>query len=715
MKYRTTSWLIGTAAAVLAWTGAAQAQGVSAPQPADQEASGGGLEEIVVTAQKRGEKLQNVPIAITALTSLQLARANIQSVSDLTLATPSLNFSQTAVFAQPYIRGVGTDSFSPGNEASVATYVDGVYIASMNAGTFALNNIARIEVLKGPQGTLYGRNSTGGLINVITDTPDEALRVRGNISYGNYQRIGGQAYIAGGIAPGVAADLAVSISDQGKGYYRNVGTGHRIASEDGTYLRSKLVADLSPAVRITLAGDYADFRNTLANARQPARGTIPAPTTLPGTYSTTPGLYYNSRDDLGRVKDWGLSATASVDLDALRIVSITAYRRTAGDQYLDGDDSSAPVSDTITHQNYRQFTQEVQVLSPDGARLEWIVGGFYMNADAGWNPIDVYANGVRQSSSRLFSKSVSAAVFGQASLHVGAHGRLTLGARYSYDKKDYRRSFAPASPVSDSWKRPTWRIAYDQHLNGATLAYASYNRGYKSGVYNTLFGPPVAVNPETVDSFEVGLKNDLADRQLRINVAAFYTRFHDIQVRSQLPGNTSVSLQNAASARIYGADADIYAALGGDFQLQAGLSWIHGRYTDFPRAEIYIPRATGGNQLTIGDASGDPLPRTPEFSGNVGLSFDHAMPDESRVSASINLYVSDTIFWAPGARVKTGGYGVLNGTLGYAFPGNAFSVEAFARNLTDTRYANYVVPSANADRTSYAQPRTYGVRLSVRY
>jgi iron complex outermembrane receptor protein len=111
------------------------------------------------------------------------------------------------------------------------------------------------------------------------------------------------------------------------------------------------------------------------------------------------------------VKDWGLSATAAVDMGAAKLVSITAYRRTAGDQYLDGDDSSAPLSDTITHQNYRQLTQEVQLLSPDGAPLEWIVGAFYMNADAGWNPIDVYANGVRQSSSRLFSKSVSAAIF----------------------------------------------------------------------------------------------------------------------------------------------------------------------------------------------------------------------------------------------------------------------------------------------------------------
>ncbi|WP_281273911.1 TonB-dependent receptor [Sphingobium fluviale] len=117
----------------------------------------------------------------------------------------------------------------------------------------------------------------------------------------------------------------------------------------------------------------------------------------------------------------------------------------------------------------------------------------------------------------------------------------------------------------------------------------------------------------------------------------------------------------------------------------------------------------------MGDASGDPLPRTPEFSGNVGLSYDHKMGDESRLFASTNLYGTDAVFWAPGARVKTGGYGVLNATLGYAFPRDVFSIEAFGRNLTDTRYANYVVPSANADRTSYAQPLTYGVRFSVHY
>ena len=708
MKVRLT---LGTAIAVLAWSGVAHAQSQPATAPTEQDANT--LEDIVVTAQKRGENLQVVPIAITALTATQLERANIQTGMDLTFATPSLNFSQTAVFAQPYIRGIGTDSFSPGNEASVATYVDGVYIASMNAGTFAFNNIDRIEVLRGPQGTLYGRNSTGGLINVITSTPSQDFKLRGNVGFGNYDRLSAQAYVAGGLAKGIAADLAVSFSDQGVGYYRNLQTGNRIVFEDGTYLRSKIVANLGERATLTLAGDYSNFRNTLANARQPAQGTTPA--LAAGTYSLRPGDYYNTRDDLGKVKDWGGSGTLAVDLDALRIVSITAYRRTIGDQYLDGDDSGAPISDTVTRQRYRQFTQEVQLLSPSGASVEWILGAFYLNADAGWDPIRVFANNAQVNSADLFSKSVSVAGFGQVGIHVGARGKLTVGARYTYDKKDYRRSFVPTGNVETSWSRPTWRVAYDHRLDDTTLAYASYNRGYKSGVYNTLFGPPVAVNPETVDSFELGLKNELFDRRVRLNVAAFYTAFRDIQVRSQQPGNTAVTLQNAAAARIYGIDADFNAAIGRDFQIQAGFSWIHGRYTDFPRAEIYVPRATGGNLLTIGDASGDPLPRTPEFSGNIGVNYDHRMANDSRIFASANLFLTDTIYWAPGARVKTDGYALLNGKVGYAFPGDHVSLEAFVRNVTDKRYANYVVPSANTDRTSYATPRTYGVKLGFTF
>lgn len=696
----------------LAWAPNSWAQEQSISEN-DGTVARAGVEDIVVTAQKRSENLQRVPIAITAVTAQSLDRAQIETTQDLTFATPSLNFSQTAVFAQPFIRGIGTDSFSPGNEASVATYIDGVYIANMNAGSFAFNNIERIEVLKGPQGTLYGRNSTGGLLNVITRQPTDELRMEGSLSYGNFDTFIAKGYVAGGLGEGVAADMAVNIRSQGKGYYRNLGTGNRVSYEEGTYLRSKLVAEISPDVTLTLAGDYSDYDNTLASTRQPARGSLPS--LPPGTYSTIPGHYSNTRDDTAQVRDWGGSATLNADLGAARLVSITAYRKTRGTQYLDGDDSSAPISETFSHLRYWQFSQELQLLSPDDAPFEWILGLYYLKTDAGWDPVTVFANGAQVSESRLFSAGQSLAGFAQATFDIGDNGKLTAGIRYTYDKKDYRRSFAPGAPAEESWKRPTWRLSYSHQFTPAVMGYLSYNRGYKSGVFNTLFGPPTAVNPEKVDSFELGVKSELFDRRVRFNVAGFYTDFRNIQVRAQLPGNIGVSLQNAASARIYGIDGDIAAVLSDDFQIQAGFSWVNASYTSFPGAEIYLPKAGGGNALTIGDASGNPLPRTPRFSGNIGVNYDHRFTDDSRVYANASLYLTDKIYWEPGARLTTKGHGLINATIGYAFPGDRVAIELFGRNINDVRYPNYVVAGTFADRTSYAPPRTYGVQLSFKY
>jgi iron complex outermembrane receptor protein len=199
-----------------------------------------------------------------------------------------------------------------------------------------------------------------------------------------------------------------------------------------------------------------------------------------------------------------------------------------------------------------------------------------------------------------------------------------------------------------------------------------------------------------------------------VNVAAFYSDFRNIQVRAQQPGNITIILQNAAAARIYGIDSDVSAIITEDLRLQLGFSWIHGRYEDFQRAEIYVPLAAGGNRSTVADVTGNRLPRTPEFSGNVNIAYDHTYSDDSHIYGNTNLYLTDDIYWEPSNRIRTKAYGVLNGTLGYTFPGGVVSVELFGRNLTDRRYANYVVPSANADRTSYAPPRTFGVRALFR-
>lgn len=737
------SLMTGASALMFLYAGPAWSQGMDSAVDSDVNGQPDTvrtqMEDIVVTAQRREENLQTVPIAITAVTANQLAIAGIRDTTDLSMAVPSLNFSRTAVYAQPYIRGVGTDAFAPGNEASVATYVDGVYIANMNAATFSFNNIERVEVLKGPQGTLYGRNSVGGLVSVVTRTPTQDFELKAHMGYGNFQAMEAGAYIAGGLAPNIAADFAVQFRDQGKGYNRNIsplavnrlagwaGAGSRVGFDEGLYLRSKVAIDLSDSVSLVLSGDYADFKNTLASNRQPGPGTDPV---VPpgGTVSFEPRVNSLNVENSSN-EDWGFSGTLRAELGGADFTSITAYRKTLGMHSQDSDDTSAPQAHTITITPYEQFSQELQLASASGSSFEWIAGLYYLWADAGYRAIESYSNNALlplpgfNPPPSIFSGTRSLAGFAQASFDIGGNGRLTVGGRYTYDKKDFRSTFAGAlapqvnPPMRDSqtWKKPTWRIAYD-HKIGDSMIYASYNRGYKSGVYNTALGFPPPVDPEVLDAFELGFKSDLFDRRLRINVAGFYSLYKDLQVRAQLPGNQGVVVQNAASARIKGIDGDIYAVLTDDLQLQVGFSWIHGRYKDFEFANVFLPRADApGNLSTTVDASGNRLIRTPEFSGSIGLRYSHENDDLSRVYGNAHVFLSDTIYWEPANRVTTDSYVVVNGTIGYTLKGGVLSVEAWAKNLLDKTYNNNIATSANGDRVSYAPPRTYGVTARVSF
>lgn len=680
-----------------------------------------GVAEIVVTAQRREERLQDVPISITALDSTLLEQSSIQTTTDLSLVVPSLNFSQTAAFAQPYIRGIGTDSFAPGNEASVATYVDGVYIANMSSAVFGFNNVERIEVLRGPQGTLYGRNSTGGVVNVITRSPEQEFSFEGNVGYGKFDVLEGSAYISGGIAENLASDFAVTFREQGDGYYPNLATGGRVAQEEGIYLRSKTVFEPSERLRIEGSVDYANYRNTLANSRQPRPGSNPVIPTggEPGVpvISFEPGKYYsNAVENLNEVEDYGASLTANLDLDSLTITSITAYRHADHNQNQDTDDTGIDAGRNMIALTYDQFSQELRIASNNAGSINWIAGVYYLWADAGFDPATIIARGNVVLEASLFSETESIAGFGQVSFDIFQNGQLTIGGRYTWDRKDYRRTIAPGQDVSESWQEPTWRVSYDHRL-GDVLLYASYNRGYKSGAYNTAFGPGVPVNPEIVDAFEAGFKADLLDRRLRVNLAAFHTDYRDIQVRAQAPGNIAVTLQNAASARIYGVEAEVVARVSQEWNVQAGLAWIDAEYTDFPGAEVFSPFPDGrpGNQQEIIDASGNPLPRTPKFSGSVSVNYDHSFANDSRIYGTSMIFYSGRRYWEPSARIFDDSYFLVNGTLGYAFPGDRFAVEIWARNLLDTTYGNYFVTSNNADRFSYAPPRTFGARAKFQF
>ena len=234
-----------------------------------------GIEDIVVTAQKRSQNLQNVPIAVSAVTETQLSRAGVKDVVDLKIAVPTLNVTNSAGYLTSSLRGIGSNGFGAGIENPIALYIDGVYYAAPAASLLTLNNISQIEVLKGPQGTLFGRNATGGLIQVTTRDPSSTPAAEFNISYGNYNSVTGNGYVAGPITSNLFMDLAVSGAHQGDGWGTNYFNGKDVQKLDHDIaVRSKLIWEPSDSTKFTLIGDYSDHRDSIANAYRVFRGTV---------------------------------------------------------------------------------------------------------------------------------------------------------------------------------------------------------------------------------------------------------------------------------------------------------------------------------------------------------------------------------------------------------------------------------------------------------
>ncbi len=686
-----------------------------------QQKNRGVLEEITVTAQKRSESLQSVPITITALTSDRLAQANISRTDNLSFITPSLNFTRTANYASIYMRGIGTDTFSPGSEPSVALYVDGVYIADNSTSVLAFNNIERIEVLKGPQGTLYGRNAAGGLISIITRTPTQDLQADASVGYGNFNATEAKAYVGGGIAHNLAADIAVSWRHQGRGYARNIAqiptqAGSRVGIEDYINARTKWVADFAENVKFTFSANYSSGDNTTFSPRQPGPNQASAPVVPPGGVISSVPNDYSVNWERAHLQSYGASGKLEIQTDAVNIVSITAWRKANGDNYGDLDDTDVDTGHFDTFTKYKQFTHEVQFLSPEGSKIDWIVGAFYMNADQGYDPIKVYGPyPILYLTTSYKSRIESVAGYAQSTVHVFENGRFTAGFRYTYDRKNFRGTSLPGVDVT-TWKKPTWRLAYDHTVGENTMLFASYNRGFKSGAYNTAFGTPPAIDPVTVDAFEVGIKTDLLDNRLRVNASAFYNTIRGIEARVVLPGNLGIVLQNAAKGRSQGIDGDITAIVTDDLRMNVGFSWVDNKYISFPGAAIYVPNPNGPGFLnSTMDASGNHLPRTPTLSGSIGFNYNHTLGDESKIYANALLFLSSKTYWDPSDRIVSSGYHVLNGTIGYTLPGGQWSAEIWGQNITNEKYAAFVSGGNNSDRWAYGIPRTFGIRINFKY
>ncbi len=344
-----------------------------------EPASGDGLDEIIVTAQRREQSLQDVPIAIQAVSAEQIENSGITTVQGLSVLVPGLAVQQGAANANTYLRGVGSQVLGPGLESPVATYVDGVYYASVFGTPHGLSNVARVEVIKGPQGTLFGRNATGGLVHVVTRTPSQDPGLELDFGYGNYDTSNVGVYATAGLGSSLAADFSASLTNQGEGYGINLVNGQDVnRTENDLQLRSKWLFTPSEGTQITAIFDYNEV-DTSRNVFRVLPGTgLPPP--LGPNYG---GSVFNTASNVEpyiRTRGGGASLEIRQDLGFADLVSISAYREGRTRAALDLDATAfffSNVSPLL--QTEEQVTQELQLQSNDDGAFQWIVGGFYFN------------------------------------------------------------------------------------------------------------------------------------------------------------------------------------------------------------------------------------------------------------------------------------------------------------------------------------------------
>lgn len=758
-----------TAAAALMASQPALAQKSAETATVDQDNKG--LDDIVVTAQKRAENLQTTPIAVTAFNAAALANKNVDDISGIAAFTPNLQFDSTAPLsgassaAIVFIRGVGKSGYQVTDDPGVGTYVDGVYVSSSVGGVLDVLDVERIEVLRGPQGTLFGRNTIGGAISITTKRPSQKPGGSVEATYGNYDRM----EIRGSIDTPISDVLRTKLTF---GYKRadgwsnllavdypppahnnrsqrtpgdvNRGSG-RLAVEyapsdvfnlyltaDVSRIREATVA--STALAVPLDGTLTAAYNAVDAARidVPGYGTgvlydsrwVVAPGNKRGTFQTGP----NGTD----LNVTGFAGTAEWKLaDNLTLKSITAFRKVDGSFNRDADNSPLQIADCFSDFKQHQFSQEGQLLGTAFSdRVDYIAGAYYFKEGA----VDDYRCALPPSIGTVILKSdadnSSYAAFGQASFKLMDDLKITAGLRYTHDKKSLLPDFiydpaaggafagvrtVPFERVTETFSNVSPRFSLDYKLSRDVLFYGSYSRGYKGGGFNARTVSPradvLAFRPEKLATFEIGTKLEMLDRRVRLNIAAFTTKYENLQItviEGFAPGT-----QNGGDARIKGFEAELTAKPSDGLTLNAALAHLDTKYT---KLLAFSPDVLPAFQVRAGNK----LSNSPEWTASAG--FDYRIPalaiDGDIVlrgdwSYNSKIYNDDiNSIW-----LTQPGYSIFNAQVAYENSAGNWDLVVWGKNLSDKQYifSGDANAAAGFVQGNYSAPRTYGVTFRRRF
>ena len=696
------------------------------------ESAPGAIEEIVVTAQKRDQSLQDVPIAITAMTQAELERRRIRNPLDVAAKTPGVVGSVQAGVPAFNIRGIGTNDFGSAADPAVGVYLDGVYTARTVASLISLYDAERVEVIKGPQGTLFGRSAAAGAISVISRKPDEVSSFSAAVEYGNYDNI----RLTGSLNLPLSdsAFLRVSaLSHQRDGYVINTADGTDLNNVDDKGVRAALRFLPTDALDITVSGDYLRSDNNgvgLKSATIPFEGDDGSP---------FGDVRHDLTDPISDLRNFGGALHVAADLGAqLSLTSITAYREYEFTILEDDDGSFVELLVTGTlPEKSKTFSQELRLNGAWGSRGSWMVGASYFHEDISTDGIarsnlDVlFGPGSGGSfAERSYSSGDydSYSVYADTTIPLAERVDLIAGLRWTLDEKRFRL-FVPPNPdigvnllfggvdpearLSEDWTSWQPRLVLQFYPSDEVMMYLSASRGYKPGGFGSFeLQPPF--DPEFVWSYEAGLKSRFADGRVQFNAAVFYYDYQDLQVTTQV--GLALQTTNASEASGSGVELDAIWSPFADFRLQAGVAYLDAKYDEFLQGELdpitFVP-------VTI-DRSGNRLTRAPKWQYNLGADYGHSLGGAGRLDLSAAyVYQSRVYFHAANDDFRSqDGYGLLEARATYTALSDKWSLSIFGENLLDENYlidAGGLAEVLMSPITLAGLPRTYGLEMSIRF
>lgn len=728
-------------AAVLGLFGASGTQAEDSAQAAASEPV---IEEITVTAQKRTESVDDVPIAINVVTGEVLAEVGIDNLRDLQQLETSLHYGEAPNNPFVSMRGIGFDLYQSSGEPSVVVHVDGVPMLKSQMLSQDLLDIERVEVLKGPQGTISGRNATGGAINLHSAAPTDEFTAGFKVTAGNYDRWSQEGFVSGPIGDRVLGRVAFS-NTESDGWLSNTLLGQDLGDRDLQQLKGTLLFRLTDSLDLSITGHAIDndsntaIELTTVHVREdtPLLSDlygVPGPDVGRGEFQADTPSYESVQQRLGVARlTWDIGSSAT-------LVSTTSYVHYDKERGWDCDALNLNICDypAIPVEN-KQFTQELTLTMDVNEKLDLIVGGLYID-DESVDYVEFQSEDGIGVPGLLLAWTAnqdlkSTAVYGQLRYMLTDRLRLSLGARYTKDEKDtwHDESFPTQGVFSFSDSETTPRIALDYNLNDDWMLYASATQGFKAGGISMFTVLVDYFDSEFVDSFEIGAKGRLADDRVRLTASMFLMDYTDLQLNiwgsdDDNDGIPGFSIVNAGESDILGIEVGLQALPTERLSLDAGFTWLDHEINDVatidpinPELGVFDP-VLGVN---IVDLAGNELPRSPEWQVALSARYEAPLTDALtgmlRADYKWRSEAQSSIFNRPLTEIDS--YGLLNlrARLELSTSAGLWSLDAFVLNATDELYLTHVIELAAGlnpipyGTAGYGMPRTYGVTVGFNF